>query len=121
MDAKPDTQANATDVYAEFTTDAPALQHGCEEAEESFYKAGADAGYSSDDPGSRLKYVAEGQYGDGSDSMFSQGQAEGRGQYERDCDRYQFEGHPCQSGVHPERGDHAQYVPEEYLHFLLKR
>lgn len=104
MDAKPDSRANATDVYAEFTTD------GCEGAK-SFYKPGADAGYSSDDPGSRLKY--------GSDSVFSQGQAEGHGQYERD--RYQFEGHPCQSGVHPERGDHAQYVPEEYLHFLLKR
>lgn len=124
VDTKPNSQPNTTDVYAEFTTGATAMQS---EQAEGYYKPGVNAEYSLDDPGSKFKYMAEGQYGDDSNSMCtselqcSQDQADGRSQYECDHVHYQFEGHPCQSGVHPEREDHVQYVPEEYVHFHLER
>lgn len=85
------------------------MQYGSEQAE-----------YSLDDPGSKFKYMAEGQFGDDSmrtsELQSSQDQAD-----ESDHVHYQFEGYPCQSGVHLEREDHAQCVPEEYVHFLLER
>lgn len=120
LDSKRDGPPDPTDVYAEFTTDASAVHLRCEQQAESFYKPAADAGYSSDlGPGSKSTYVAEGQcqYGAGSDSTLSQGHAEGHGH----CEPYQYDGQPSRPEVQPQRGDHAQYVPEEYLHFLLER
>ncbi|XP_076586528.1 uncharacterized protein LOC143320604 isoform X2 [Chaetodon auriga] len=118
VEAKSNSQENATDVYAEFTTDATAVQ----------YRSGVNAKYCLDDPGSELKYGAESQYGDESNSMCaselqcSQYQADGQSQHESDHAHYQFDGQPFyQSDVHPEREDHARYVPEEYVHFLLER
>ncbi|XP_070820924.1 serine-rich adhesin for platelets-like [Chaetodon trifascialis] len=118
VDAKSNSQENATDVYAEFTTDATAVQYG----------SGVNAKYCLDDPGSKLKYGAESQYGDESNSMCtselqcSQYQADGRSQHASDHAHYQFDGQPFyQSDVHPEREDHGRYVPEEYVHFLLER
>lgn len=126
VDTKPSSQPNTTDVYAEFTTDAAAVQCGSDQVE-SYYIPGVNAKCSLDDPGSKFKYMAEGQ--DGDDSNFictsevqsSQDQADGQSLCESDRVQYQFEGHPNQLSVNPERGDHAQYVPEEYVHFLLDR
>lgn len=126
VDTKPGSQPNTTDVYAEFTTDAAAVQCGSDQVE-SYYIPGVNAKYSLDDPGSKFKYMAEVQ--DGDDSNFictselqsSQDQADGQRLCESDRVQYQFEGHPNQPNVNHERGDHAQYVPEEYVHFLLER
>lgn len=121
------SQQSTTDVYAEFTTDTTAIQYGSEQAE-SYYEPGVNAECSLDDPGSKFQYMAESQYRDDSSSMCtselqcSQYQADGQSQYESDHAHYQFDGQPFyQSDVHPEREDHAQYVPEEYVHFLLDR
>lgn len=116
VDTKSNIQENTTDVYAEFTTDATAAQYR------------VNAKYSLDDPGSKSQYGAESQYGDESNSMCtselqcSQYQADGQSQYESDHAHYQFDGQASyRSDVHPEREDHARYVPEEYVHFLLER
>ncbi|XP_018523923.1 protein prune homolog 2 isoform X4 [Lates calcarifer] len=127
VDTKSNSQQNTTDVYAEFTTDATAVQYRSEQAE-SYYEAGVNAEYSLEDPGSKCQYVTERQYGDESNSMcasdlqYSQYQADGQCQYETDHAHYQFDGQPLyQSDSHPEREDHARYVPEGYVHFLLSR
>lgn len=120
MDFKLDGLPDPTDVYAEFTTDASVMHFGCEQHGESFYKSAADAGYSSDlGPGSESTYVADDQcqYGAGSDSTQSQGQAESHDR----CESCQYDGEPSRPEVQPQRGDHAQYVAEEYLHFFLER
>lgn len=117
--AKSYSQQNTTDVYAEFTTEATAEPYGSEQAE-SYYEPGGNAEYSLDDQASKFQYIAESQYGD--DSMCAQYQADDQSQYESDQAHYQFDGQPIyQSHVHPEREDHAQYVPEGYVHFLLSR
>lgn len=119
--AKSNSQQNTTDVYAEFTTDTTDTQYGSEQAE-SYYEPGVNAEYGLDDQGSKFQYIAESQYGDGSNSMCSQYQADGHSQYESDHAHYQFDGQPFyQSHAHPEREDHARYVPEGYVHFLLSR
>ncbi|XP_044051453.1 uncharacterized protein LOC122875889 isoform X4 [Siniperca chuatsi] len=127
VDTKSNSQQNTTDVYAEFTTDATAIQHGSEQAK-SYYEPGVNAECSWVDPGSKFQYMAESRYGDDSNSLCasdiqcSQYQADGQSQYESDHANYQFDGQPFyQSDVHPEREDHARYVPEEYVHFLLER
>ncbi|TMS03466.1 Protein prune-like protein 2 [Larimichthys crocea] len=127
VDVKSNDQLNTTDVYAEFTTDATAIQYGSDQAE-SYYEAGVNAELSLNDPGSKFQHIAESQYGDDSDSMCtselqcSQYQADGQSEYESSHAHYQFDGEPLyRSDVHPEREDHARYVPEEYVHFLLER
>lgn len=120
MDFKLDGLPDPTDVYAEFTTDVSALHFSREQQAESFSQPAADAGYSSDlGPGPESTYVAEDQcqYGAGSDFAMSQGQTESHDH----CDRYQYDVQPSRPEVQPQRGDHAQYVPEEYLHFFLER
>lgn len=107
-------------MYAEFTTDASAVHFSCEQQAESFYKPAADAGYGSDlGPGSESTYVAEDQcqYGADAGSMLPQGRPESHDQREP----YQYDGEASRAEVQPQRGDHAQYVPEEYLHFFLER
>ncbi|XP_040898196.1 protein prune homolog 2-like [Toxotes jaculatrix] len=128
VDTKSNSQQNTTDaVYAEFTTAATAVQYGSEQAE-SYYEAGVNAEYNLDAPDTKFQYIAESQYGDDSKSMCpselqcSQYQAEGQCQYETDHAHYQLEGQPFyQSDDHPEREDHARYVPDGYVHFLLSR
>ncbi|XP_019131557.2 uncharacterized protein LOC104920348 isoform X3 [Larimichthys crocea] len=127
VDVKSNDQLNTTDVYAEFTTDATAIQYGSDQAE-SYYEAGVNAELSLNDPGSKFQHIAESQYGDDSDSMCtselqcSQYQADGQSEYESSHAHYQFDEQPLyRSDVHPEREDHARYVPEEYVHFLLER
>nr|XP_046242083.1 uncharacterized protein LOC124057657 [Scatophagus argus] len=125
VDTKYDSQQNAADVYAEFTTDATAMQYRSEQAE-SYYEPGVNAEYSLDDPGSKFQYIAESQYGDNSvctsELQCSTDQAEGQSQYEPEYSHYQFDDQPFyQSDVRPKREDHARYVPEEYVHFLLER
>ncbi|XP_034068529.1 uncharacterized protein LOC117543953 isoform X3 [Gymnodraco acuticeps] len=77
-----------------------------------------------DDHGSEFQYIAESQYGDDSNSMFayelqsSQYQADGQSRNET----YEFDGQPFyQSNVHPEREDHALYMPEENIYSLPSR
>ncbi|XP_038558850.1 uncharacterized protein LOC119891356 isoform X2 [Micropterus salmoides] len=127
IDTKSNSQQNTTDVYAEFTTDATAIQYGSEQAE-GYYEPGVNADCSVNDPGSKFQYMAESQYGDVSNSLCaselqcSQYQADGQSRYESDHAHCQFDGQPFyQSDVHSEREDHARYVPEEYVHFLLER
>lgn len=120
MDFKQDGLPEPTDVYAEFTTDASAVPFSCEQQADSYYKPSADAGYSSDlGPGSESTYVADNQCqcAVSSDAMLLQGQAESHDR----CERYQYDGQASRPEVQPQRGDHAQYVPEEYLHFFLER
>ncbi|XP_068559392.1 serine-rich adhesin for platelets-like isoform X3 [Cebidichthys violaceus] len=121
---KSNSQQSTTDVYAEFTTDATAIQYGFEQAER-YYEPGGNAECSLDDQGSKFQYIAESQYGDDANSMCaselqcSEYQADGQNQYESDPAHYQFDGQPFyQSHVHPER---EEYVPEGYVHFLLSR
>ncbi|XP_033973713.1 protein prune homolog 2-like [Trematomus bernacchii] len=77
-----------------------------------------------DEHGSEFQYTAESQYGDDSNSMFayelqsSQYQADGQSRNET----YEFDGQPFyQSNVHPEREDHALYMPEENIYSLPSR
>ncbi|KAM7416671.1 hypothetical protein PAMA_018635 [Pampus argenteus] len=106
IDTKSNSQENTTDVYAEFTTDATAVQYGAEQAE-SYYGPAVIAEYSVNDPCA-------------SEVRCSQYQAEGQSQYEPEQAQYQFDGQPFyQSNIHAEREDHARYMPEEYVHFLL--
>lgn len=125
IDTKSNSQDNTTDVYAEFTTDSTTVQYGGDQAE-SYYEPGVIAQYSLSDPGS--SYVAQSQYGGDSNAtcasevQCSQYQADGQSQYETDQAQFQFDGQPFyQSNIHAEREDHARYVPEEYVHFLLSR
>ncbi|TKS78636.1 Protein prune -like protein 2 BNIP2 motif-containing molecule at the C-terminal region 1 [Collichthys lucidus] len=127
VDVKSNDQLNTTDVYAEFTTDATAVQYGSDQAE-SYYEAGVNAELGLNDPGSKFQHIAVSQYGDDSDSMCtselqcSQYRADGQSEYESSHAHYQFDEEPVyRSDVHPEREDHARYVPEEYVHFLLER
>lgn len=125
VDVKSNDQLNTTDVYAEFTTDATAIQYGSDQAE-SYYEAGVNAELSLNDPGSKFQHIAESQYGDDSmctsELQCSQYQADGQSEYESSHAHYQFDEQPLyRSDVHPEREDHARYVPEEYVHFLLER
>ncbi|XP_042343418.1 protein prune homolog 2-like isoform X2 [Plectropomus leopardus] len=57
-----------------------------------------------------------------SELQSSQYQADGQSQYESDHAHYQFDGQQFyQSHVQPEREDHARYVQEGYVHFLVSR
>ncbi|XP_059192944.1 protein prune homolog 2-like isoform X2 [Centropristis striata] len=126
VQTKSNSQRNTTDVYAEFTTDATATR-GSEQAE-SYFEPGGNAEYSLDDQGFKFQYRAESQYGEDPNSMCtselqcSQYQADGQSQYESDYADYQYDGQSFyQSHDQPDREDHARYVPEEYVHFLLSR
>lgn len=118
---------NTTDVYAEFTSDATAVQYRSEQPEH-YYEAGVNAEYSFDDPDSKFQYVAQSHNIEDPNAMCaselqsSQYQADDQCQYETDHARSQCDGQPFyQSDVHAEREDHARYVPEGYVHFLLSR
>ncbi|CAJ1068431.1 protein prune homolog 2-like [Xyrichtys novacula] len=116
--AKPSSQQHATDVYAEFTTDATA-QHFQSEQAEGYYEPGVSA----DDPRNQFEYTSESQHPDCSSSMPT---SDPRGsQYQADDTdhaHYQLDGQPLdQSDTQPKREDHARYVPEGYVHFLLSR
>uniref|UniRef100_UPI0037E888C4 protein prune homolog 2-like isoform X2 n=1 Tax=Semicossyphus pulcher TaxID=241346 RepID=UPI0037E888C4 len=124
---KSNCQQNTTDVYAEFTTDATAAHYQSEQAE-GYYEPGVQPEYSTDDPGNKFQYIDKNQCGECSSTVCtselqcSQYQADSRSQYESDHAHYQLDGQQLdQSGVQPEREDHARYVPEGYVHFLLSR
>lgn len=125
VDTKSSSQPNTTDVYAEFTTDATAVQYRSEQAG-NYYEAGFNTEYSLHDPGSKFQNIAEIQYGENgiraSELQYSQCQADGQSHCETDHAYNQYDGQSFyQSDVQPEREDHAQYVPEGYVHFLLSR
>lgn len=127
VDTKSDSQENTTDVYAEFTTDATTAQYGADQAE-SYYEPGVIADYSLEDPGATFQYTGESQYGSDQNSTHvsevqcSQYQADGQSHYETDQAQYHFDGQLFyQSNIDAQREDHARYVPEEYVHFLLSR
>lgn len=125
MDPKSNSQPDTTDVYAEFTTDATAIQNRSEQAG-NYYEAGFNAEYSLDDPGSKFQNIAEIQHGDNaicaSELQFSECQDNGQSHSVTDHTYYQFDGQSFyQSDVQPEREDHARYVPEGYVHFLFSR
>ncbi|KAK2837207.1 hypothetical protein Q5P01_014419 [Channa striata] len=123
---KSNSQQNTTDVYAEFTSDATTVQYRLEQAD-NYYEGGFNTEFSLDDPNS--KNIAEIHCGDDSSSMhasglqeFPQYEADDRSHCETDHAHYQLDGHSFyQSDVQPESEDHAQYVPEGYVHFLLSR
>ncbi|XP_022049344.2 protein prune homolog 2-like isoform X3 [Acanthochromis polyacanthus] len=122
-DTKSSSHQNTTDVYAEFTTNAAAVQYRSEQTE-NYFEAGINSQYSLDEAGFQCRYVAESQYVAESTSelQYSQDNAAGQSQYESDHAHYQIDGQPFyQSDVHSEREDHARYVPEGYVHFLLSR
>ncbi|XP_047448002.1 uncharacterized protein LOC125012220 isoform X2 [Mugil cephalus] len=126
-DAKSSGQQTHTDVYAEFTTDATAIQYRSEQSED-YFEAGVNAKYSLDDAGFSRQYVADGHYvGDPSsvctsELQYSQYQTDGQSPYECDRGQSQFAGQPFyQSDVHSETEDHARYVTEGYVNFLLSR
>nr|XP_020458113.1 uncharacterized protein LOC109961556 isoform X2 [Monopterus albus] len=117
IDTKTSHQLNTADVYAEFITDTTAIQYGSEPAE-NYYETGFSAEYSSNDPGSKFQYVAEIQYGDDTTSMCADDQS----QYETDHAHYHFDEQPLyQSDIQPQREDHARYVSEGYVQYLLSR
>ncbi|KAG7489448.1 hypothetical protein JOB18_012537 [Solea senegalensis] len=122
---KSGSQRNTTDVYAEFTTDATAVQHESQQAE-GYYEAGVSAEYSSDNPDSKFQYGAESQSRENSSAMYaspcSPYQADDQRQYETVHGDYQHDSQTLyQSAVQTEREDHARYVPEGYVHFTLSR
>ncbi|XP_041854507.1 protein prune homolog 2-like isoform X4 [Melanotaenia boesemani] len=119
------SQENTTDVYAEFTSDVSAIQYSSEQTE-NYFEAGTNAQYTLDDAPSKCQYMAETQYQHDpmrtSELQYSQQQADSRSPYESEHVRYQYDGHQFyQSSDHPETEDHAQYVPEGYVHFLFSR
>ncbi|CAK6966446.1 uncharacterized protein LOC128364918 [Scomber scombrus] len=127
IDTKSDSQENTTDVYAEFTTDTTTAQYGADQAE-SYYEPGVIADYSLEDPSATFQYIGESQYGGDPNSMHvsevqcSQYQADGQSHYETDQEQYHSDGQLFyQSNIDAQREDHARYVPEEYVHFLLSR
>ncbi|XP_067376734.1 uncharacterized protein [Channa argus] len=126
-DGKFNSQQNTTDVYAEFTTDATTVHYRSEQAE-NYYEAGFNTEYSLDYPGCKFQNTTEIHYGDDSNStrvsqlQFPQYEADDRSPCETNPAHYQFDGHSFhQPDVQPESEDHAQYVPEGYVHFLLSR
>lgn len=123
---KSSRQQDTTDVYAEFTTDATQRESGSVQAGND-NEAGDNAECCLYDPGAKFQYLAKDQYASDSGSMCaselqcSQYDADGQSQYDTDYP-YQYDGQQYhQSDTHPERQDHAQYVPEGYVHFLLSR
>lgn len=127
IDTKSNSQENTTDVYAEFTTDATTTQYDADQAE-SYYQPGVIAEYNLEDPGAMFQYIGESQCGGDPNSTHAAQvqcphyQADGQSHHETDQVQYQFnEQLFYQSNIHAEREDHAQYVPEEYVHFLLSR
>uniref|UniRef100_A0A1A7Z699 Prune homolog 2 n=1 Tax=Iconisemion striatum TaxID=60296 RepID=A0A1A7Z699_9TELE len=124
-DTKSVSQQDATEVYAEFTTDASAKNFRSEQSEDHF-DIGMNAPYCLDDAHLKCPYGAESSYVDDSmcsaDLQYSQHQAGAQSEYNSDHIPYQYEGEPYhQSDVHCETKDHAQYVPEGYVHVLLNR
>ncbi|KAM4576452.1 uncharacterized protein PAE49_006557 isoform 3-T3 [Odontesthes bonariensis] len=118
-------QQNTTDVYAEFTTDASAIQHSSRQTE-NYFEAGANAQYSVDDAPFQHQYMAETEYlGDStrtSELQCSEHQADGQSHYEPEHAHYQYDEQQFyQSDVQAATEDRAQYVPDGYVHFLLSR
>ncbi len=127
VDTKSNSQQSTTDVYAEFTTDAAAVQCRSEQFK-SYYEPGVKADYISDDPRSRFQNIADSHYRDDPNPMCTselpctQYHSDGQSQYKSNHAHYQFDREPFyQSDVHLHRGDHAQYVAEEYVNFLTER
>lgn len=112
---KSSSQSNSTDVYAEFTSDGAAGQYRCELAG-NYYEAAFNVEYSLDDPGPKCQSIAD--ILDGENSLRAselQYSADGHSRCETDQQMFH------QSHVQPEREDHARYLPEGYVHFLLSR
>lgn len=129
VESKSSRQQDATDVYAEFTTDATATKYRYEQTENCF-EAGDKSPNHLSDTHFRCQDTAESQYIVASTSLctsdfqYSQYPANSQGQYESQSDHahYQSEGKPFyQSDVHTETEDHARYVLEGYVHFPLSR
>ncbi|XP_068166913.1 serine-rich adhesin for platelets-like [Antennarius striatus] len=119
INIKSNSQQSTTDVYAEFTTAATAMQYRAEQ-EESSYEQEVNSEFSLDDPGSEFHHMTESQHGDDSNLRCTSDQADGQSQYESEHPHYQIEEQTFYHyDIHPQSEDHAQYVPEEYVHFLL--
>ncbi|KAM4746047.1 uncharacterized protein FYW61_017203 isoform 2-T2 [Anableps anableps] len=97
---KPERQQSTSDVYAEFTTDAHAEYFKSEQSEN---QTEANVHHSLDDVHFKCQYIAENTYMDEpmstSELQHSQNAA----------------------GVNPGTEDHARYLSEGYVHFLLSR
>ncbi|KAF7200383.1 uncharacterized protein [Nothobranchius furzeri] len=124
-DAKLESQQDATEVYAEFTTDSSAKNFRSEQSENRF-DVGGNAPYCLGDARLKCQYVSESSYVDGSmcsaDLQYSQHQVGAQSEYDSDRIHHQNEGEPYhQSEAHCDTKDHAQYVPEGYVHVLLNR
>lgn len=105
VETKSTGQQDNTDVYAEFTTThTGGHAEGCCDL---------------DDPDHRFQYRRERRYGE--EPQCSQYAADGRSQYEAPRVHYSDQETVYQSEILPEREDHARYVPEGYVQFLLSR
>ncbi|XP_028269261.1 protein prune homolog 2-like isoform X3 [Parambassis ranga] len=112
-DNKSSSMQSTADVYAEFTTDATAAQYRSEQTR-NYFQSGDNAQYSMDDAG------VKSQYDSVSTSELHYPHCPSDSQYEPE--HYQYDGQSFyQSGVQQETEDHARYVPEGYVHFLLSR
>ncbi|CAI5650170.1 unnamed protein product [Oreochromis niloticus] len=129
VESKSSRQQDATDVYAEFTTDATATKYRYEQTD-NYFEAGDKSPNRLGDTHFRCQDTAESQYIVASTSLctsdfqYSQYPANSQGQYESQSDHahYQSEGKAFyQSDVHTETEDHARYVLEGYVHFPLSR
>ncbi|XP_017269258.1 protein prune homolog 2 isoform X3 [Kryptolebias marmoratus] len=116
-------QQNTTEVYAEFTTDALAKHFRSEQSENQF-ETGVNAHHSQDDACVKCQYAAESSYVDesacSSELQYSQHQADEQSHYDSENVHYQYDGEPFhQSDAHTKTEDHARYVSDGYVHFLL--
>lgn len=101
-------QQHTAEVYAEFTSDSASGQS------DRYYEHGGNAAYGSEP---EFHYLEQSQY-EGDSSHFHQTE----GQYESEHAHYGSEEQQYYpSDVHTARGDHARYVPDGYVHFLLSR
>ncbi|XP_034025459.1 uncharacterized protein LOC117509960 [Thalassophryne amazonica] len=100
-----------TDVYAEFTSDAAPEQYRSD-------WAGNHDQYNLDVPVSKSHYESDSNSMCTSEFQCSEYQTDSQRPNETDCTLYQFDGQMFQSDVRAER-DHAQYVPDGYIQFLL--
>lgn len=115
-------QQNATEVYAEFTTDALVKHFACKS--ENQFETGVDQ--SLDDARGNCQYAAESSYVDDSactsELQYSEHRADEQSHYDAGYVHYQYDAEPFyQSDSHPKTEDHARYVSEEYVHFQLSR
>lgn len=112
-DNKSSSVQSTADVYAEFTTDATAAQYRSEQTG-TYFESRDNAQYSMEDAGVKSQYDSVGT------SELHYPHCPSDGQHEPE--HYQYDGQSFhQSSVQQESEDHARYVPEGYVHFLLSR